>query len=295
MAHSGDSARFALLSIEHIGMTVAHTDALRAAVAAEIGLSPTQVMITFTHTHSAPDTDSDSPLSTAYRESLLTKACETVRSAVQKMQPCTLGWGVTTTDIGVNRRERDAQGRARQGIHPTGPVDRRVGLLSIHHAQSGTHLGLIVICTAHGNILRGDNLRISGDFPGWTRARLRASLNCPVVVLIGSAGDCNPRWRGTVEDLERTRPNPERRRAPGAARHHTRAVHRSVQRDKHAPARPERRARPGACGADGPGSGGRPGESMSSPGWRTCSTCSAWASGVCRSLSKCTPCESTTA
>jgi hypothetical protein len=194
--------RAILLSIENIGIITAYVDALRAAVAQALKLTPEQVMLLVTHTHSGPDVEGDHPLSKAYRETLTARLVEAARQATQAVQPCTVGWGVTPAAIGMNRRERTADGQVRHGINPAGVTDDRIGVLAIHQQDTDERVGLLVICTAHGTVLRGDNLLISGDFPGWTQRVLSETLGCPVVVIIGAAGDCNPRWRGTVADLE---------------------------------------------------------------------------------------------
>ena len=89
------------------------------------------------------------------------------------------------------------------GHNPDGLVDDRVGVLRVDDARSGSHIGLLVVCTAHANVLKEDNLKVSADFPGLARTRLREELECPVLFAIGAAGDVNARWRGSVEDLER--------------------------------------------------------------------------------------------
>ncbi len=89
------------------------------------------------------------------------------------------------------------------GSNPVGPVDDRIGVLSVHEAESKRRIALVVTCTAHGNVLKGDNLLVSGDFPGWTRRLLQGALACPVLVHNGAAGNVNALYRGSLADLER--------------------------------------------------------------------------------------------
>ena len=198
-----DGKRCLLISVEHIGLLVRHVDHIRAAIAADLNLTPTQIMICFTHTHSGPDADADTPIEAAYRQTLIGKLREVAQQAMNNSQPCTVGWNVTHAQIGVNRREHLPGGTARHGVNPDGPVDDRIGILSIHQQATGERLAVVVICTAHANVLKSDNLLISGDYPGWTRSQLTATLNCPVAILLGSSGDCNALWRGSVEALEK--------------------------------------------------------------------------------------------
>jgi hypothetical protein len=199
--HQGTTA--VLLSIEHIGMLVAHAERLRADIAQDLDIPPTAVMLTFTHTHSGPD-DTSSELARAYQQVLAANLRYVVRKAYERMEWAAVQWGLTRVDIGINRREIGPEGLAVIGHNPDAPVDRRLALMRLVGRETDEVLGLMVHCTAHGNVLRGDNNLISGDFPGWVRRRLSEEMGCPVMVVIGAAGDVNPRWRSSLDDLERT-------------------------------------------------------------------------------------------
>ncbi len=189
-----------LLSVELLGMTVEHTNRLRQRIADTIDIPPQQVMITFTHTHSGPDTVDGHPLQTAYRSELGDKLVQIAVEASEALHLCEISWGVTTAEIGENRRKIKADGQAEIGRNWDGTIDNRVGILKIIDSDSGDNIAVVVICTAHANILKGDNLRISGDYPGRTREMLSRMVGCPVMVLMGSAGDINPRTRMWRDD-----------------------------------------------------------------------------------------------
>jgi hypothetical protein len=159
--------------------------------------------VLFTHTHSSPETERANDLVRAYRQVLHANLLHVAKEALDNLRPCTVAWGVTSARIGVNRREHHPDGTARMGTNPAGPVDERVGVLRIDDAQTSVPLGLLVICTAHANVLKMDSTVISADFPGWTRRLLQQVVSCPVMVAIGAAGNINARWRGAVSDLIR--------------------------------------------------------------------------------------------
>lgn len=195
LVFENDDTKAALLSLDLYGMSVVHTDAIRGHIADMLQIRPQQVMLTFTHTHSGPDTDGDHPLQKTYRQELSDNLLQITIEADQQKRFCDLGWAVTTTDIGENRREITADGQAKMGRNWDGPVDNRIGILRITESDSGDNIAVVVICTAHPNILQGDNLRISADFPGRTCEMLSRMIGCPSVILIGSAADVNPRTR----------------------------------------------------------------------------------------------------
>lgn len=195
--------RVALVNVDHAGMLVPHVAAIQQRIGAELAIPAAQVMVLFTHTHSGPEADDENEQARAYRLDLEAKLASAARAAAGQLRPCTAAWGVTRVNIGVNRRPRGPDGKVHTGIDPDGPVDRRAGVLALYEAGSGRPLALLVVCTAHANVLRGDSTAISADFPGAARRLLHRALGCPVLIAIGAAGNVNARWRGMMADLER--------------------------------------------------------------------------------------------
>ncbi len=197
-----DGVRAAIVNVDNTGMLVSRTDGIRQRLAQELGTSISRVMLLFTHTHSGPETEGDEDPEAGYRQMLEDGLVRALRDAMAAMRPCKVAWGTTRAPIGVNRRVRGPDGKARMGYNPDGPVDDRIGVLVVSDARTGNPVTLLVTCTAHANVLKRDSNLISGDFPGWTRRLLAEAAGCPVAITIGSAGNVNARWRGSVGDLE---------------------------------------------------------------------------------------------
>lgn len=123
-------------------------------------------------------------------------------TANNNMRLCEVGWGVTTGDIGVNRRERTPDGKAKMGTNIEGIVDKRIGVLAMRNAESKELVGIVVFCTAHPNVLKGDSDVLSADYPGMTREILEKIVNCPVIIVQGAAGNVNAKYRGSREALK---------------------------------------------------------------------------------------------
>ena len=202
LVFASEQNRVVLFSIDNVGMDVRYVNSIRQKTARTLNITSQQVMVCFTHTHSGPVTDG-TPQGDRYCAELEDKLIEVAHAASNNLQPCAVAWNTTTASIGVNRRATGPDGQAQLGVNPSGPVDDRLGVLHITSLATNQPLALMIICTAHANILRGDSNAISADFPGWTRALLETNVGCPVVVIIGAAGDCNARWRGSVADLQR--------------------------------------------------------------------------------------------
>jgi hypothetical protein len=196
-----EGRRVTLVGLDHCGMLVPDVNRIRQTVAAELEVPISQVAILFTHTHAGPD-DLDESLGETYREILRSKLRLAVRMAAERVRPCRVAWGMTRGRIGINRRVLGPDGRASMGENPNGPVDDRIGVLLFLDAHTNQRLGLMVTCTAHANVLKNDNLLISGDYPGRVRRLLQEVLGCPVLVRAGSAGNVNPLYRGGEDALE---------------------------------------------------------------------------------------------
>ncbi|MCF4151357.1 hypothetical protein L2W58_06030 [Dethiosulfovibrio sp. F2B] len=182
-----DGERLCLISVDSIGLTVEITTWLRSELSQSSGIPAERIMVCFTHTHSAPD----GLFEREYVDFLLSSLTDGVSRAVADLSPVHAGWGVAYGDIGLNRRG-DAE-----------CLDRRVGVLKVVDESSGDVKALLLRCTAHANVLVGDNRKISSDYVGFARERLKKRYGCPVMITQGASGDVRPRFRNSMgERLE---------------------------------------------------------------------------------------------
>ncbi|PES78806.1 alkaline ceramidase [Bacillus cereus] len=197
-----DEMKTVFISIDNIGMLVEDTTMIRERVASELNVPLQQITVVYTHTHSGPETVGDHPLIKSYKTILLNNVVQGAITANNNMRSCEVGWDVTTGDIGVNRRERTPDGKAKMGINIEGIVDKRIGVLAMRNAESKELAGVIVFCTAHPNVLKGDSDVLSADYPGMTREILEKIVNCPVIIVQGANGNVNAKYRGSQEALK---------------------------------------------------------------------------------------------
>ncbi|WP_242310276.1 neutral/alkaline non-lysosomal ceramidase N-terminal domain-containing protein [Bacillus cereus group sp. BfR-BA-01331] len=197
-----DEMKTAFISIDNIGMLVEDTNIIRERVASELHIPVERITVVYTHTHSGPETVGNHPLIKSYKTILLNNVVQGAVIANTNMTPCEVGWDVTTGDIGVNRRERTPDGKAKMGINIEGIVDKRIGVLAMRNAESKELAGVIVFCTAHPNVLKGDSDVLSADYPGMTRGILEKIVNCPVIIVQGATGNVNAKYRGSQEALK---------------------------------------------------------------------------------------------
>lgn len=197
-----DEMKTVFISIDNIGMLVEDTTMIRERIASELHVPFERITVVYTHTHSGPETVGADPLVRSYKTLLVNNVVQGAITANNNLRSCEVGWGVTTGEIGVNRRERTSDGKAKMGTNVEGVVDKRIGVLAIRDAETKELCGIIVFCTAHPNVLKGDSDVLSADYPGMTREILEKIVNCPVIIVQGAAGNVNAKYRGSREALK---------------------------------------------------------------------------------------------
>ncbi|PEM98229.1 neutral/alkaline non-lysosomal ceramidase N-terminal domain-containing protein [Bacillus wiedmannii] len=197
-----DEMKTVFISIDNIGMLVEDTNMIREQVASRLHVPFERITVVYTHTHSGPETVGEQSLVKSYKTILLNNVVHGAVTANNNLELCEVGWGVTIGDIGINRRERTSDGRAKMGTNIEGIVDKRIGMLAIRDAETKELSGIVVFCTAHPNVLKGDSDVLSADYPGMTREILEKIVNCPVIIVQGAAGNVNAKYRGSREAVK---------------------------------------------------------------------------------------------
>ena len=165
-----------LITIDSIGFTPELSNRLRDSVALLLGVTAANVMLCFSHTHAAPDADREPE----YYNLLCGRILEAVRQAEADMTEVAVGWANAEAKIGVNRRPVSDE------------TDDRIGVIKVG-GDSQTRL-LILRVTAHGNVLKRDNNKISPDWFGALRETAGEKFGSPVMVIQGSAGSTAPKY-----------------------------------------------------------------------------------------------------
>lgn len=194
-----------------------------------IGLSVDKMLMAATHTHSTPRAIgiSKKPIDLAYEEQMVEGIAESVVQAVESLAPAEIGWNSgALPDWLYNRRwflnpesiPKNVFGEsgdlvrmnpARNDpnlLHPAGPVDPEVSVLSVRHLD-GRPLGLLANYGLHyvGGVEKG---HISADYFGVFAQRIHELLDpenqTPSFVGMlsnGASGDVNaiPRGEGSPE------------------------------------------------------------------------------------------------
>jgi hypothetical protein len=186
---------YCLITIDSLGLTTELSNALRAQVAKEFNTTVSHIMLNFSHTHSAPEPTPYALNGEKYCAYMFKQVLQGAINAKKFLKPCKIGWALTKTDIGENRRDGCTA------------VDDRLGALKIVDTQNGSTIAIALRVTAHANVLMRENNFISSDYFGVARNVLSNDFSCPIMMIQGAAGNIKPIgvhkiYGGSVSDLD---------------------------------------------------------------------------------------------
>ena len=169
------------------------------------GVSASRIVVSATHTHSAPKTQDtlsqyfDTVVPPADPNYVLKLEDGIVAAAV-------IAWQ-NDTPAEAAFVEADAQGIGTNRHDPAGASDLRVPVLMLRRVEGGHPIAMMLTVCMHPTVLHEDSTLVSSDFPGAAREYLKKSYpNCPVIYQTGASGNQSPRHvtRGnTFEEAER--------------------------------------------------------------------------------------------
>lgn len=176
--------RVAIVANDLIGLDQETVRTIRKQVEEETGIPPDHVLLACSHTHSGPATiylRGCGEVDAEYVRMLTRKMAGGVVDACGKMERVSIS-------IGRGREEKMSFNRMVQ----RGTVDPEVGLLRIDRTQ-GPPMAFVANFSAHAVTFRGDNTKVSRDYPGATADVIeRVFLGSSLLFLQGSCGDVNP-------------------------------------------------------------------------------------------------------
>lgn len=197
--------RAAFCELELVIVSREESDAIRTAVAEEIGIAPEQVRCSVSHNHAGPPpsawnwTSQGTEALKVYYESLPSRVAGAAREAMLALRPARIGWGRGESHVGVNRRETSPTGRTVTGVDPNGPIDPEVLVVRIDGVD-GEPIGSIVGYTMHPTFLGPRNKLVSADWPGQMRKVVEQVTGAPCLFAQGATGDVGPGPLGYSDD-----------------------------------------------------------------------------------------------
>jgi neutral ceramidase len=201
--HDGEQSVL-LVAVDVLMLAPEVVSRCRDAITAATGIPAENILVSTTHTHSAPVTCDvlafrEDPVVPPADPGYLDRVCEGIVGAARRAQR-----DARPARLAVTRGI--AQGVGSNRHDPAGPCDPEVGILAVRDAATDELLALDLVYSMHPTVLHEDSTLISADFPGFTRAYLAARFPGVIVVYhTGPSGNQSPRYTVTGQTFAEAR------------------------------------------------------------------------------------------
>lgn len=175
---------------------------LRGRLAPLTGVPEANILISSTHTHSAPVSrrkyprpPGDPTPDPAYVDWMLDRIVQNAAAACAAAQPAEIAHALAdSSQVGGNRRD------------PLGPSHPEVPVLIVRSAETHVPIAMMLVVSVHPTVLHEDSKLVSGDFLGHARLVLQQALgDIPVVFHNGPSGNQSPRHFTTSNTVAEAR------------------------------------------------------------------------------------------
>ncbi len=189
-----------ILTADLIGLHHDEVAAVREGVRRLTGVPGERVMVSCSHTHAGPCTRCISYLGhhdEAYLSALMTKLAQVAAQAKAAARPAQAGSARVPVLVGINRRQISS-GATILGVNEAGVTAPYADVLCVDDLQ-GAPLARLFCHAAHAVTLGGDNLLLSGDWPGYAQREVERHYggDCVALYMQGCCGDINSHPRGS--------------------------------------------------------------------------------------------------
>jgi neutral ceramidase len=201
-------ASFALVTLDLIGVPRELRLNVAKRAKEEHGITPENLTINASHTHSGPelrttksdgtdDAEKRSAEATAYTAALEDTIVKLIGEALQQAQPAHLDYSSARCGFSMNRRTPDGKGGWSNFPNPDGPVDQTVPVLKAEDAE-GKSIAVVFGYACHCTTL--GHQKFSGDYAGYAQTEIeKAHPGTVAMFMNGCSGDQNPYPRRTTE------------------------------------------------------------------------------------------------
>jgi hypothetical protein len=201
-------AKFALVTMDLIGVPRNLRLAVAERVKKEHGMDPANLAINASHTHSGPELRTsrifgadDVALrekeAAEYTVKLEDTLVRLIGEALTKSVPAHLDYSTARCGVSMNRRTPDGKGGWSNFPNPNGPVDQTVPVLKATSGE-GKEIAIVFGYACHCTTL--GHQKFSGDYAGYAQQALEQAHPGAVAMFAnGCSGDQNPYPRRTME------------------------------------------------------------------------------------------------
>ena len=189
------ATRVALITADLVGFEKAYAARIRRVIEHKTGIPAGHVMMSGSHTHSAPrmvtwlmprEVEQGWRVEKEYLDGLAERLVDLVVQACSRRTEASIGFGVGRAgkELGIGGNRHD----------PGGLADPAVGVMGVQDGE-GKWLAVWVKYSLHPTILQVENTLVSADYPGALRQHLVRSRPGAVVMFAqGATGDQSSRY-----------------------------------------------------------------------------------------------------
>ncbi|MBR4857779.1 MAG: neutral/alkaline non-lysosomal ceramidase N-terminal domain-containing protein [Clostridia bacterium] len=187
----------ALMLTAEIGdIQTALCNELAGRIAEECGIDKKNILISSTHTHSAPNLSGVvgwGDIDTEYYNGIFEPAAiRAAKNALASLAPAEIAIGTTESKVGINRRQQHPNGEIGLGQNPHGCYDPTMTVLSIRNSETKEGILNLIHYGCHGTSA-GVGGEITRDWSGIMIDRVQAETGTLTAFWNGAIGDVGPR------------------------------------------------------------------------------------------------------
>lgn len=196
-----------IVALDHCLFRPPEMEELIRGVTERTGVERSQLLVTFSHTHSAGYLSRDratlpgGDLLICYMDELPEKVAAVVNAALASVRPATLTYAATTCEMGCQRDYLDDErGHFVCGFNPDAAAPLPLNVVRVTQRGTQSVIATIVNYPCHPTTLAWQNTLISPDYIGALREVVERELHAPCLFLLAPCGDIGPR-DGYVGDV----------------------------------------------------------------------------------------------
>ena len=194
------------IALDLLYISAKDTSEIRKHISEKSNVTPENIMISCSHTHSGPVTvemiiSGSDPVVPAVDQEYMSRIKEEIVAAGLSAID-----NVVEAEVAVTTAHIDGVGCNRND--PDGLRDPEAGIIVVRNSESGGIFSVSLVYCMHPTVLHEDSTLISSDFPGYAREYIQKELSSDIVVNYhtGPQGNQSPRYHvkaQTFEEAER--------------------------------------------------------------------------------------------
>ena len=195
---ANERTTLAIVALDICLLPIARADILRKRIGEAIGAPAANVLVNFSHTHSAPafpdwqpELSDQTMLQEQYWQHLTDQTVRSAAQARERLRPARVAAGWGESRIGINRREIGPDGLIFLGEVPDGETDPAVGVIRVDDL-AGRPIAVLCSLGCHTVVVGPRDQAASPDFPGPARRVVESTLGGLTLFLQACGGDVMP-------------------------------------------------------------------------------------------------------